>query len=148
MYTYSLLLTLILSIAPQSSEKPELVYLEIVGAKEFVDKTYVVVHCIGQNSYIDEHIINGFLNTNYRFPQVGVVLVSNGNKIAESLVTNWENAIVVDHKQLLFTHEAYKGGSFILKKTGSEFQRIELSLSNAYQERLAMFRAIKRVRLK
>ena len=145
-FTLIFLVSINTAISQEPSLKSEvhkyLNSLDIEGAEGY--KTVVIID-FNKSNYVSEHWINKLINTNYKFPDILFVISSKGEKAIRNLIINKSNSICFDPKQTLRKQKFYSGTSLLITNNNMSVLLItELSMGNAYQERLQLFRSTKK----
>lgn len=144
-------LIFLLSISPttsqESSEKSHIdKYLGSLGIEHLDEYKTVVIIDFNKSNYVSEHWINKLINTSYKYPDILFVISSKGQKVVRSLIKNTSNSIYFDSQQMLRKQKFYSGRSLLIKNNNTSSSSIvELSIGNAYQERLQLFRSTKKI---
>ena len=119
-------------------------YLDTIGANESIQAGHILILDYGKDAYVDDQWIENFMNTNYTFKDLSIIIVCDGTKVINGFIKNRSNTIILDSTMVFRSHPIYSGKTLLFKKTDRNHERIEISIDNAYQERLSLFRSIKR----
>ena len=144
-FKLSALSLLLFGLAASLKQDPNLDdYLDTIGANESLQAGHILILDYGKEAYIDDQWIEWFINTKYNFKNMTFIIVCDGTKVINGFIKNRSNTIILDSTMAFRSHPIYNGRTLLFKKTGKEHERIEISMMNAYQERLSLFRSIKK----
>ena len=119
-------------------------YLDTIGAGRSLESGHILLLDYGKDAYVDDQWIERFINTNYKFKNLAIIIVCDGTKVINGFIKNRQNTIILDSTMALRRHSIYSGSTLLFKKNGKKHERIEISMLNVYEERLALFRSIKK----
>ncbi|MGW8122290.1 hypothetical protein ACV07N_06475 [Roseivirga echinicomitans] len=119
-------------------------YLKTIGANESLKAGHILILDYGKEAYVDDQWIERFINTKYNFKNMTFIIVCDGTKVINGFIKNKSNTIILDSTMAFRSHPIYSGRTLLFKKTDKNHERIEILMENAYQERLSLFRSIKK----
>ena len=148
-FKLSTLCLLLFGLAVSLKQDPNLDdYLDTIGANESVQTGNILILDYGKDAYVDNQWIEIFINANYNFKNMTFIIVCDGTKVINGFIKNRSNTIILDSTMAFRSHPIYNGRTLLFKKKGQEHEKVEILMGNAYQERLSLFRSIKKTPLR
>lgn len=124
--------------------------LQLDLPNESLKKFYLIIP-LGKNYYCESHLIDQFLNLDYQYKDIVVVICSNGSKIPRTITkAHAENApyLKIDSLNYFSRHEINSGYPvlYTCSVAGVE-EALLLNDSNCYQRKVKLIKELRKVRI-